>query len=191
MKTLETLFFDELADIYDAETRMTKALPRMAKAASHEELRQAFEDHLEETRGHVEKVEAVFKAFGREAKAKKCPAMEGLVKEGDELAADHKGCPTINAALISAAQKVEHYEIASYGCLRAWADQLGNNEAADLLDEILDQEKAADKKLTELAQEGCNEAAQEEGSDANEESEDRPGGRSSRDRTEMMRASGT
>jgi ferritin-like metal-binding protein YciE len=189
MKTLETLFFDQLADIYDAETRLIKALPNMAKAATQDELRRAFENHFEETRGHAEKVEAVFRAFGRSAKAKKCPAMDGLIKEADHLAAENKGFPAINAALIAAAQKVEHYEIASYGCLRAWADQLGNDQAMDLLDEILDQEKAADRKLTELAQERCNESARGASPDEEDESDDRLNGGARRGRTVTMRAS--
>jgi ferritin-like metal-binding protein YciE len=167
MKTLKELFLDELADTYDAENRLTKALPKMAKAATHDELRAAIESHLEETEGQVKKLERVFEAFGERAKGKKCLAMEGLIKEGDELAGDHKGEPTINAALISAAQKVEHYEIASYGCLREWAEQLGNQDAAELLGEIMEEEKSADRKLTELARECCN-AAAESGADETE-----------------------
>jgi len=166
MKTLQDLFLDELADIYDAENRLLKALPKMAKAATHEELREAFQVHLEETEGHVRKVEQVFESFGKTAKSKKCEAIVGLLEEGDEIASDNKGEPTINAALISAAQKVEHYEIASYGCLREWAEQLGNTTASQRLTEILDEEKGADTKLTELARECCNLTAEgEESSD--------------------------
>jgi len=161
MKTLQDLFLEELADMFDAENRLTKALPKMAKAATHDELREAFESHFEETEGHVRKVEQVFEAFGKTAKSKKCEAMTGLLEEGDEIASDNKGEPTINAALISAAQKVEHYEIASYGCLREWAEQLGNDTAARLLQEILDEEKATDSKLSDLARECCNISAQE------------------------------
>src|SRR6185295_6261252 len=160
MKTLQDLFLDELADMFDAENRLTKALPKMAKAATHDDLREAFESHLEETEGHVRKVEQVFEAFGKTAKSKKCDAMTGLVEEGQEIASDNKGCPTINAALISAAQKVEHYEIASYGCLVEWAKQLDQDSAVRLLQETLDEEKAADETLTELARERCNESAQ-------------------------------
>jgi ferritin-like metal-binding protein YciE len=166
MKTLETLFLDELEDIYDAEVRLTKALPKLAKAATHDRLREAFENHLSETEGHVEKVEMIFKAFDQPVKSKRCKAMVGLLKEGDEIASDHKGELTINAALVSAAQKVEHYEIGSYGCLREWAHLLGNHEAAGLIGEILAEEKTADAALTELARECCNPAAQVEGSDA-------------------------
>ncbi len=162
MKTLNELFLDELADIYFAEQKLVKALPKMAKAAHHEELREAFEAHLEETKGHVEKVEEVFAAFGQKPKKKKCEAIEGLVKEADELAADNEGCPTLDAALISAAQKVEHYEIASYGCLHEWATQLENQPACDLLEGILGEEKAADEKLTEIARIACNAEAEGE-----------------------------
>jgi ferritin-like metal-binding protein YciE len=159
MKTLEDLFLDELADMNDAEHRLTKAIPKLAKAATHEELRDALQAHLAETEGHVKKLEKVFQLFGKRARAKKCDAIVGLVKEGGEIASDNKQSPTINAALISAAQKVEHYEIASYGCLREWAEQLGQDEAAEILQNILDEEKAADQKLTELARERCNETA--------------------------------
>src|SRR5450755_4392894 len=145
MKTLKDLFLDELKDMYDAEHRIIKALPKLAKAATCEKLKAAFLAHLEETKGHVTKLEQVFQSFGETAKAKKCEATVGLLKEGDEIASENKGEPTINAALISAGQKVEHYEIASYGCLHEWADLLGNKEAANLIEEILDQEKAAKK----------------------------------------------
>src|ERR1700730_1146420 len=117
MKTLRNLFLDELSDMYDAEHRIVKALPKLAKAATCSHLREALLTHLEETKGHVEKLERVFASFGEKAKGKKCDATVGLLKEGDEIASENKGSPTINAALISAGQKVEHYEIASYGCL--------------------------------------------------------------------------
>jgi ferritin-like metal-binding protein YciE len=157
--TLETLFLDELADIYDAEQHLVDALPRMASAATHDELREAFEMHLTETEGHVQKVEKVFEAFGKTARTKKCAAIRGLIKEAESIISENKKSPAINAALISAGQKVEHYEIASYGCLREWAEQLGNADASDLLNEILDEEKAADHKLTELARARCNQSA--------------------------------
>ena len=159
MKTLEDLFLDSLADMYYAENQLTKALPKMAKAATDEDLRVAFETHLTETEGHVEKLEAVFETFGKTPKTKKCPAILGIIKEADEIASENKKSPTINAALIFAGQKAEHYEIASYGGLRDWAKLLGNEDAANLLDEILDEEKAADAKLSALAEENCNEAA--------------------------------
>ena len=167
MKTLKDLFLAELADMYDAEHRIIKALPKLAKAATCEKLKAAFLAHLGETEGQVTKLEKVFQAFGQKAKGKTCEATVGLLKEGDEIAADNKGEPTINAALISAGQKVEHYEIASYGCLHEWAGLLGNSEAAHLIEEILDEEKAANKKLMELARASSNEEALN-GSDKNE-----------------------
>jgi ferritin-like metal-binding protein YciE len=158
-RTLETLFLDELADMYDAENRLTRALPKLAKCATHGELREVFQTHLAETKGHVRKLQSVFRTFGRTPRGRKCEAIRGLLKEGDDIASSNKSSPTINAALISAAQKVEHYEIASYGCLREWAEQLGQEEAARLLEEILDEEKAADLLLTGLARGCCNETA--------------------------------
>jgi ferritin-like metal-binding protein YciE len=162
MKTLKVLFLDELADMYDAERRIVKALPKMAKAATCDKLKQAILAHLKETEGHVTKVEQVFQSFDEKAKGKTCEATVGLLKEGDEIAADFKGSPAINAALISAAQKVEHYEMASYGCLHEWAGLLGNKNAAGLLQEILDQEKAANETLTKLARAGSNKEALED-----------------------------
>lgn len=159
MKTLEALFKDELADMYDAENRIVKALPKLIKAATNADLKQGLESHLQETQGHVEKLEQVFEAFEEEAEAKKCPAMVGLLEEGDEIASEFKGSQAINAAIISACQKVEHYEIASYGTLSEWARMLGNDRAAGLLDEILEEEKAADEKLNEVAKAGANDEA--------------------------------
>ena len=165
MKTLQDLFLDQLGDMYYAEKQLVRALPKMAKAATHDELKNAFQSHLKETEDHVTKVESVFDAVGAKAKAKKCEAILGLLEEGDDIASDHRRSPTINAALICAAQKVEHYEMASYGCLREWAELLGNSQAASLLQEILDQEKAADDKLTELARSRCNASAEGESAD--------------------------
>jgi ferritin-like metal-binding protein YciE len=159
MKTLKDLFLEELKDMYDAEHRIIKALPKLAEAATCEKLKAAFLGHLEETKGQVTKLEKVFKSFDEAAEAKKCRATVGLLKEGDEIAAENKGEPTINAALISAAQKVEHYEIASYGCLHEWAGLLGSKEAEKLIELILDEEKAANKKLMELARTYSNEEA--------------------------------
>ena len=143
MKTLKDLFLDELKDMYDAEHRIIKALPKLARAATSEKLEAAFWAHLEETKGQVARLEKVFKSFGKKAQGKKCEATVGLLKEGDEIAADNKGQPTINAALISAGQKVEHYEIASYGCLQEWAKLLKNKEAAKFIGENLAEEKDA------------------------------------------------
>ena len=159
MKALRDLFLDELKDMYDAEHRIIKALPKLAEAATCEKLKAAFLGHLEETKGHVTKLEKAFKSFGEAAQTKKCEAIVGLLKEGDEIAAENKGEPTLNAALISAGQKVEHYEMASYGCLHEWAGVLGNKEAGELIELILDEEKAANKKLTELARTNSNEEA--------------------------------
>ncbi|HTI68815.1 MAG TPA: ferritin-like domain-containing protein [Candidatus Limnocylindria bacterium] len=160
-KTLRDLFLDELADMYDAEKRLVKALPKMAKAATCKHLQEAILSHLEETKGHVAKVEAVFELFGEKAKGKTCKATVGLLEEGDELAADFKGTAAINAAVISAAQKVEHYETASYGCLHEWAKLLDNQEAAELLEAVLAEEKAANDTLTDLARSTTNEEALE------------------------------
>lgn len=159
MKTLKDLFLDELADMYDAERRIVKALPKMAKAATCDDLKAAIESHLDETKGHVTKLEQVFQCFEVKPKGKTCEATVGLLEEGDEIAADFKGSPAINAALISAAQKVEHYEMASYGCLHEWAGLLGNEEAAMLLLEILGEEKAANESLTILARASSNQEA--------------------------------
>ena len=177
MKTLKDLFLNQLADMYDAERRIVKALPKMAEAATCDKLTKAFEFHLKETEGHVTKLEQVFQLFDVKAKGQTCKATVGLLDEGDELATDFKGSPTINAALISAAQKVEHHEMAAYGCLHEWAGLLGNKEAAGLLQEILDQEKAANESLTALAEASSNEEALS-GCDGNgaEEAEDKGSG---------------
>jgi ferritin-like metal-binding protein YciE len=165
---LKDLFLDELADMYDAETRIAKALPKMAKAATDEDLKTAILNHLEETKGHIEKVKQVFAAFDEKAKGKKCKATVGLLEEGDEIAADNKGEPTINTAIISACQKVEHYEIASYGTLIEWGKLLDNDEAVELLQEILDQEKAASDTLIDLAEEKNQEALGEAKAESDE-----------------------
>jgi ferritin-like metal-binding protein YciE len=149
MKSLKDLFLSELEDMYDSEHRITKALPDLIKAATCSSLQNALQNHLQETEGHVTKVEAVFEAFDEKPKRKKCPAIIGILDEGDDLVSENKSSATINAAIICAGQKVEHYEIATYGCLHAWANQLGNTRAANLLEEILDEEKAADEGLTE------------------------------------------
>ena len=158
-KTLKDLFMAELADMYDAEHRIAKALPKLAKAATCNHLKEAFLSHLKETEGQVTKLEKVFQMFGEPAKGKKCEATVGLLAEGDEIAQEFGGSPAINAALISAAQKVEHYEMASYGCLREWAALLGNAKAATVLQEILAEETTANETLTELAETRSNEEA--------------------------------
>jgi ferritin-like metal-binding protein YciE len=153
---LHELFLDELADLLNAETQLTKALPKMAKAAQSEELRDALNSHLEETKGHVERLKQVFASLDEKPKSKTCKAMKGLVEEGSELLQELKGKSSIDAGIIAAGQKVEHYEIASYGTVRAWAEQMGHEEAVSLLEETLNEEKAADEKLTEIAEESAN-----------------------------------
>jgi ferritin-like metal-binding protein YciE len=159
MKTLQDLFFNELADIYDAEHRIAKALPKMVKAATSAALKKAFELHLKQTEVHAKKVEEIFECFDRKPKSKTCNATVGLLKEGDEIASYFEGSPAINAALIAAAQKIEHYEIATYGCLHEWAKLLGNKKAAMLLQEILDEEGETNEALTLLARASSNEDA--------------------------------
>ena len=163
MNALQETFLEELQDIYDAEKQLVKALPKMAKAAEHEELKRGFEEHLEQTEEHVNRLERVFEAMGERAKSKKCKAMQGLIEEGNELIREQQG----DAALICAAQKIEHYEIATYGSLQSWAKLLGNSEAAELLDETLEEEKATDEKLTEAAENFINvEENEQEGEEA-------------------------
>jgi len=159
MNTLKNLFLEELADRYDAEKRLVRAMPKMIKTATCKHLQALIQSHLRETVGHVKKLETVFKSFDVKIKARKCEATIGLLKEGDEIAADFKGSPAINAALISVAQKIEHYEIASYGCLHEWAALLGNKEAAGVLKEILGEERAANESLIELARSRSNNEA--------------------------------
>lgn len=179
-KTLKDLFLSELADIYDAEHRIVRALPKMVKAATCTHLQAALQKHLKETQGQITKLDQVFKSIGEKAKGKKCEATVGLLEEGDEIAAEFKGSPAINAALISAGQKVEHYEIASYGCLHEWAGLLGHTKAAGLLEEILNQEKAADEALTELAVSRNNEEARvSQQGDSGKAEKKASGGRSS------------
>ncbi|HEY3760784.1 MAG TPA: ferritin-like domain-containing protein [Verrucomicrobiae bacterium] len=162
MNNLENLFLDALSDMYYAEQQLVKALPKMAKTATHEQLRNAFESHLTETEGHVQKLEDVFAIFGQKPKSKRCPAILGIIDEAEELISDNKKSPTINAALIFGGQKAEHYEIGSYGAMREWAKLLGKEEAAQLIDEILAEEKTADAKLNKLAMDLCNPSTQSE-----------------------------
>lgn len=159
MHNLKTLFLAELADIYDAEKRITKALPKLEKAATCDRLKAAFAVHLQQTRGHIAKLEAVFACFDEKAKRTTCEATVGLLKEGDEIAKEFKGSPAINAALIAAAQKVEHYEMATYGCLHEWSELLDSTKAASLLKDILTEEKAANESLNELAHLSSNKEA--------------------------------
>lgn len=158
---LRELLIDEMADVLHAEKQLLKALPKMAKAAQSEALTEAFESHLAETEQQIARLEQAFTILDEKVKSKTCKAMKGLLEEGTEMLEEHKGEPTIDAALIAAAQKVEHYEIASYGTLCAWAKQLGEEEAAELFGETLQEEKAADEKLTGIAEETANTHAEE------------------------------
>lgn len=157
---LHALFLDELADSLHAEHQLVKALPKMIKAADSEELASALEAHLDETKGHVERLEQVFASLGEKVRKKPCKAMLGLIAEGGEMLTEWKKSSAIDAAIIAAGQKVEHYEIASYGTLLAWAKEMGHDEAADLLQLTLAEEKAADEKLTEIALSSANPKAE-------------------------------
>lgn len=158
-KTLEDLFHDTLKDIYYAEKKILKALPKMHKAAQSDELKAAFEKHLQETQGQVERLNQVFEAIGKKPQAKTCDAIEGILKEGEGIMEDYKGTGALDAGLISAAQAVEHYEITRYGTLRRWASELGIEEAASLLGQSLEEESATDESLTELAEGMVNQNA--------------------------------
>jgi ferritin-like metal-binding protein YciE len=158
-KALDDLFEDTLKDIY-AENKILKALPKMAKAAQSEELKAAFEKHLKETEGQVSRLEKVFDMIEVAPRGKKCEAIEGMIEEGAEIMKEFKGAPALDAGLVSAAQAVEHYEIARYGTLKRWAEQLGLDEAAGLLEETLEEEKNTDQALTDLAEATINEHAQ-------------------------------
>jgi ferritin-like metal-binding protein YciE len=158
---LHELFLEELADIYNAEQQLTKALPKMAKAAESEELRAAFEEHLQQTEEQISRLDQVFESLGESMKRKTCKGMQGLIEEGAEVMQDHKGSPAIDAALIAAAQKVEHYEIATYGTLCTWAEQMGHDEALELLKQTIDEEETTDERLTELAESLANPQAEQ------------------------------
>jgi ferritin-like metal-binding protein YciE len=153
---LHELFLEELADMYSAEQQLMKALPKLAKAAQSDELREAFEAHLEETETHISRLEQAFESLDQTPKKKKCKGIEGILDEGKEMMSGHKKSAELDAALISAAQKSEHYEIASYGCLCTWAEQMGHATALELLKENLGEEKEADEKLTEIAKSIAN-----------------------------------
>jgi len=172
-ETLHDAFIDELRDTYDAEKQLMKALPKLAKAASKPELRQAFEDHLEETRGQVERLEQVFDLFDEKVRGKHCDGIAGIIEEGKSIMEEDFDETTMDACLIAAGQRAEHYEMAAYGTLVAWAEAMGHRDAAKLLQETLDEEKAADEKLSDLAEGGINQsaakAAHPEEDDAEEE----------------------
>lgn len=160
-KTLEDLFYDGLKDIYYAERKIVRALPKMMRGAQSEELRAAFEKHRGETEVHVERLQQVFEIMGRRAQGKTCPAIDGIIEEGEEILETFKGSPALDAGLVSSAQAVEHYEIARYGTLRRWAEQMGMTDAAALLETTLNEESATDETLTELAEGSINQKAME------------------------------
>ena len=159
---LHELFLDELADLYSAEQQLTKALPKMAKAAESDELREALEQHLEETEEHLSRLEQVFESLDESLKKKTCQAMKGLIAEADDIVKEQKDSSALDAGIIAACQKVEHYEIASYGTVCAWAEQMGHDEALKLLRQTEEEEAAADEKLTEVAENIANQRAQAE-----------------------------
>ena len=170
INSLRDLLVDELRDLYNAENQLIKALPKMAKAASNDELKEGFQEHLEQTREHVDRLDRCFKILGQKAKGKTCHAMQGLVEEGKEAIEEDAPDAIRDAKLIGAAQRVEHYEIAAYGTARAFAQTLSESKVADLLQETLDEEGETDKKLTSLA-ESINEEANSSGDDTEEDEE--------------------
>jgi ferritin-like metal-binding protein YciE len=173
--TLHEMLVDEIKDLYHAEKQLTKALPKMAKAATHDDLREAFEMHLEETQEQITRLEEVFEALGEKVKAKPCPGMAGIIEEGNDTMKEDADGAVMDAALIAAAQRVEHYEIGAYGTCVEWARLMGHTEVVALLEQTLEEEKAADKKLTMLAESEINQAAIAEG--GHEEGEEMESGR--------------
>jgi ferritin-like metal-binding protein YciE len=172
-KTLHDAFLDELRDAYDAEKQLTKALPKMAKAASSAELRTAFEDHLQETLGQIKRLEDAFASLEEKPRGKHCDGIAGIIEEGKSVMEEDFDDATMDACLIAGGQRAEHYEMAAYGSLVAWARAMGHTEAADLLQENLDEEKAADEKLTAIAEGGVNaEAASQAHPEEEEENDD-------------------
>jgi len=167
--TLQELYVEELRDVYSAENQILKALPKMAEAADSDELRAAFEEHLEQTNEHVARLDQIFESLGTTSKGKKCKGMEGLLEEGKELLEEDMDPDVLDCAMIAAAQRVEHYEIAVYGCLCTYAKLLGRDEDLDLLGQTLDEEKETDESLTDLAESSIN----LEAADNEEESEDK------------------
>ena len=164
IETLQELFVDELKDLYSAENQIIKALPKMIKSATSDELRSAFEEHLEQTKGQVQRLEEIFESLGVKPKGKPCAGMKGLIAEGQEVMEEDATEEMMDAALIGAAQRVEHYEIAAYGTVRTLAEQLGDKEAAKLLQQTLDEEVEMDKQLTAVATSSVNQRAQQVGS---------------------------
>lgn len=178
IEDLNSLLEDELKDIYDAEKQLVKALPKMARAASAEELQSAFREHLEVTQGQVQRLEQVFEKLGAKAKGKPCAGMKGLIQEGQEVMQEDASEQMADLALIGAAQRVEHYEIAAYGTARTFAEKLGQDEVAELLQQTLDEEEEADEKLTEIS-ESLLEQQSEAGEESEEQEEEQPARRAS------------
>jgi ferritin-like metal-binding protein YciE len=174
---LRGLYIDELKDLYSAENQLVKALPKLAKASSSEELRNGFEEHLEQTKGHVQRLEQIFEMLGESPKGKKCKGMEGLIEEGSEMIDEDFEGSVKDAGLIGAAQRVEHYEIAGYGTVKAFAEALGENEHASLIEQTLQEEKETDEKLTELAEQINSEATAEAEDTGEEEESESPSAR--------------
>ncbi len=179
INTLQDLYIEELRDLHNAETQLVKALPKVAAAANSDELRTAFEDHLEQTREHVERLNQIFESLGESPKGKKCKAMEGLIEEANDTMDEEIAEHVLDAALIAAAQRVEHYEIAVYGTLATFAKLLGREEDADLLGQTLDEEKEADETLTDIAESTINVEA-EQGGESEEDEEEKTSSSSSR-----------
>ena len=169
--TLHDAFLDELRDTYDAEKQLTKALPKLAKTASNPKLRQAFESHLAETQGQIKRLEQVFESLDEKVRGKHCDGMAGIIEEGKSIMEEDFDDTTMDACLIAAGQRAEHYEMAAYGTLVAWAQAMGHNEAAKLLQQTLDEEKAADKKLSGLAEGGINQGAADAAQSDDEDAE--------------------
>lgn len=177
------LFEDQLADLYYVEKQLLKALPKMAKKATNEELEAAFTSHLSETQGQVGRLEEIFRSMDKPAKGKRCPAIDGILEEGTEIMDEFSDDAALDAGLVSAAQKVEHYEITSYGSLKAWAEQLGMDDAADLIEETLEEEKGADEKLTEIGETVVNIEA---GTDEDDEEDEGAKGSNGRSATKTQ-----
>jgi ferritin-like metal-binding protein YciE len=159
-KTLNDLFYETLRDIYYAERKILKSLPKMARAAQSEKLKNAFQKHRDETEGQVERLQQVFEIIGKNARAKTCPAIDGIVEEAEEIMEDFKGTPALDAGLLAAAQAVEHYEISRYGTLATWARELGLKDVVKLLEQTLAEESKTDETLTKIAETAVNQAAQ-------------------------------
>jgi ferritin-like metal-binding protein YciE len=186
---LREALVEEIKDLFNAEKQLVKALPKMAKGAESDELREAFENHLEETEGQVTRLERVFELLDEKPRGKHCAGMAGIVEEGSEKLQEDMEGSVLDACLIASAQKVEHYEISAYGSAIAWAEALGLNEVCDLLNETLAEEKAADEKLSALAESGINQAATAGESEEGEEDEDEPTATRSGSRQEQPQAS--